>query len=58
MRIEPAVSLAGHIAVPGDKSVSHRAVLLGAVGEGETLVRDSAARRTRRPRSQRCARSA
>src|SRR4051795_1283724 len=39
MRIEPAVSLAGHIAVPGDKSVSHRAVLLGAVGEGATLVR-------------------
>ena len=39
MRVEPAVSLAGHIAVPGDKSVSHRAVLLGAVGEGETLVR-------------------
>jgi 3-phosphoshikimate 1-carboxyvinyltransferase len=39
MKIEPAVALAGHIAVPGDKSVSHRAVLLGAVGEGETLVR-------------------
>ena len=39
MRIEPAVSLSGHIAVPGDKSVSHRAVLLGAVGEGETVVR-------------------
>jgi 3-phosphoshikimate 1-carboxyvinyltransferase len=39
MRIEPAVALAGHIAVPGDKSVSHRAVLLGAVGEEETLVR-------------------
>jgi len=39
MRVDPAVSLAGHIAVPGDKSVSHRAVLLGAVGDGETLVR-------------------
>jgi 3-phosphoshikimate 1-carboxyvinyltransferase len=39
MKIEPAVALAGHIAVPGDKSVSHRSVLLGAVGEGETLVR-------------------
>jgi 3-phosphoshikimate 1-carboxyvinyltransferase len=39
MKIEPAVALEGHIAVPGDKSVSHRAVLLGAVGEGETLVR-------------------
>jgi 3-phosphoshikimate 1-carboxyvinyltransferase len=27
------------MAVPGDKSISHRAVLLGAVGEGETRVR-------------------
>src|SRR5689334_5638739 len=39
MRIEPAVSLRGHIAVPGDKSISHRAVLLGAIGDGETHVR-------------------
>jgi 3-phosphoshikimate 1-carboxyvinyltransferase len=39
MKIEPAVALGGHIAVPGDKSVSHRSVLLGAVAEGETLVR-------------------
>jgi 3-phosphoshikimate 1-carboxyvinyltransferase len=39
MRIEPAVSLRGHIAVPGDKSISHRAVLLGAIAGGETSVR-------------------
>ena len=39
MRIEPATALVGHIAVPGDKSISHRAVLVGAVAEGETLVR-------------------
>jgi 3-phosphoshikimate 1-carboxyvinyltransferase len=39
MRIEPAVALVGHIGVPGNKSISHRAVMLGAVGEGETLVR-------------------
>ena len=39
MRIEPAKAIRGHIAVPGDKSVSHRAVLLGAIGEGETHVR-------------------
>src|SRR5919106_1201041 len=38
MKVEPAGALVGHIAVPGDKSISHRAVLLGAVGEGETLV--------------------
>ena len=36
MRIEPAKAIRGHIAVPGDKSVSHRAVLLGAIAEGET----------------------
>jgi 3-phosphoshikimate 1-carboxyvinyltransferase len=28
----------GHVAVPGDKSISHRAVLLGAVSDGETRV--------------------
>ena len=39
MRIEPAAAIVGHFAVPGDKSISHRAVLLGALGEGETLVR-------------------
>lgn len=38
MRVEPAAALVGHIAVPGDKSISHRAVLLGAVAEGETRV--------------------
>jgi 3-phosphoshikimate 1-carboxyvinyltransferase len=29
----------GHVAVPGDKSISHRAVLIGSLCEGETLVR-------------------
>jgi len=37
-RIEPAGALVGHIAVPGDKSISHRAVLIGALAEGETRV--------------------
>ncbi len=37
--VEPASALVGHIAVPGDKSVSHRSVLVGAVGEGETRIR-------------------
>ena len=36
MRVEPAVRLEGHFAVPGDKSISHRALLLGAVSDGET----------------------
>jgi 3-phosphoshikimate 1-carboxyvinyltransferase len=37
-RVEPAATLTGHIRVPGDKSVSHRALLLGAVAEGETRI--------------------
>jgi 3-phosphoshikimate 1-carboxyvinyltransferase len=39
VKIEPAAQLSGHVAVPGDKSISHRSVLLGALGEGETRVR-------------------
>ncbi len=39
MKIEPAAAVVGHLAVPGDKSISHRAVLLGALGDGETHVR-------------------
>jgi 3-phosphoshikimate 1-carboxyvinyltransferase len=38
VKINPATALRGHIAVPGDKSISHRAVLLGAIGVGETRV--------------------
>src|ERR687883_1090517 len=39
MRIEPAAALEGHFAVPGDKSISHRALLFGAISEGETTIR-------------------
>ena len=39
MRVEPAAALVGHVIVPGDKSISHRAVLIGALGEGEAHVR-------------------
>jgi 3-phosphoshikimate 1-carboxyvinyltransferase len=38
MKVEPVASLVGHIAVPGDKSISHRAVLIGALCEDETRV--------------------
>jgi 3-phosphoshikimate 1-carboxyvinyltransferase len=38
MKIEPAAHAEGHIAVPGDKSISHRALLVGGIGEGETRV--------------------
>src|SRR5215510_239491 len=36
--VRPARRLAGTITVPGDKSVSHRAALLGALAEGLTEV--------------------
>ena len=32
--------LRGAIAVPGDKSVSHRAVMLGALARGTTRIRN------------------
>jgi 3-phosphoshikimate 1-carboxyvinyltransferase len=37
--ILPASQIHGDITVPGDKSVSHRAVILGAIAEGDTLIR-------------------
>jgi 3-phosphoshikimate 1-carboxyvinyltransferase len=39
MRVEPVAALVGHIAVPGDKSISHRALLIGALCEDEIHVR-------------------
>jgi 3-phosphoshikimate 1-carboxyvinyltransferase len=36
--VAPASSVGGHIAVPGDKSISHRAVLVAAISEGETRI--------------------
>ena len=38
MRVEPLTRVVGHIAVPGDKSISHRSVLLGAICDGETRI--------------------
>ncbi len=32
------MAVVGHVAVPGDKSISHRAVLIGSICEGETRV--------------------
>ncbi len=34
----PAAGLQGELTVPGDKSISHRAVILGALAEGETRI--------------------
>ena len=38
LRASPGGALRGHVAVPGDKSISHRALILGALAEGETRI--------------------
>ena len=37
-RVSPGGSVSGEITVPGDKSISHRALMLGALAEGETEI--------------------
>lgn len=37
--IKPAITLNGEITVPGDKSISHRSIMLGAIANGITTVR-------------------
>ena len=36
--VAPAAGVAGTIVVPGDKSISHRAVMFGALASGRTQV--------------------
>ncbi|WP_105614236.1 3-phosphoshikimate 1-carboxyvinyltransferase [Vallitalea okinawensis] len=40
MRIQPIKKLEGSVTVPGDKSISHRGIMLGSLAEGTTIVRD------------------
>lgn len=37
-RVEPHASLAGTVRVPGDKSASHRAIMLSALAPGESTI--------------------
>ncbi|MEO0443357.1 MAG: 3-phosphoshikimate 1-carboxyvinyltransferase [Pseudomonadota bacterium] len=37
-RVQPGGPLTGYLRVPGDKSISHRAVMLGAIAEGVTNI--------------------
>ncbi len=37
-RVTPGGSLQGKLRVPGDKSISHRALMLGAIAEGDTEI--------------------
>jgi 3-phosphoshikimate 1-carboxyvinyltransferase len=39
LTIEPAAALVGDVAVPGTKSISHRALLFGAIADGESEIR-------------------
>ncbi|NLJ26285.1 MAG: 3-phosphoshikimate 1-carboxyvinyltransferase [Firmicutes bacterium] len=38
LQVKPSRGLEGRVAVPGDKSISHRAAILGALGEGITRI--------------------
>ncbi len=38
IKVEPGVRLTGECRLPGDKSISHRAALLGAIAEGQTEI--------------------
>ena len=38
-RVRPGNSISGRITVPGDKSISHRALMLAAIAEGESTIR-------------------
>ena len=37
-RVEPGGVVAGELTVPGDKSISHRALMFGGIAEGETRI--------------------
>ncbi|HTP65516.1 MAG TPA: 3-phosphoshikimate 1-carboxyvinyltransferase [Geobacteraceae bacterium] len=39
LTIQPARAIRGEITVPGDKSISHRAIMFGSIARGETVVR-------------------
>ena len=41
-RITPAKNIAGGMKLPGDKSISHRYAMLGAIAEGQTVLRNYA----------------
>lgn len=38
MRLDPAARIRGRFSLPGDKSLSHRLAILGAIAEGETRL--------------------
>ena len=43
LEIKPALKIGGVLSVPGDKSISHRLAMLGALAEGATTIHNFAA---------------
>src|SRR5919201_1027844 len=43
LTIKPAAQISGTASVPGDKSISHRLAMLGAIAEGTTVIHNFAA---------------
>lgn len=39
LRVKPVSSLTGDVSVPGDKSITHRALMLGSIATGETRIK-------------------
>src|SRR6476660_3890319 len=37
-RISPATAISGSLTLPGDKSISHRYAMIGAIAEGDTRI--------------------
>ena len=40
LRLDPILRVVGSVRLPGSKSISNRVLLLAALAEGETVVRD------------------
>src|SRR5690349_21171246 len=43
VEIKPAARIGGTVSVPGDKSISHRLGMIGAIAEGTTVIYNFAA---------------
>jgi 3-phosphoshikimate 1-carboxyvinyltransferase len=38
LELMPALGITGTVSVPGDKSISHRLAMIGAIAEGTTII--------------------
>ena len=37
-RVHPSPSISGKAVIPGDKSISHRAIILSAIADGDSKI--------------------